>query len=235
MLRRSFLARFPALTLLQAPAASLRAAAGQARAAWQAARHTQDDWFDDNAAKHRVIFDTWNPEHFPDAMLFAGNTFETNKSDYDIPNDQLTVVVCCRHRTTPFAFNDAMWAKYGLGEYSQVKDASGKWYTHNVFNKLTPQDGHLVIQAIQSPPIPELVPLLPALSIANLQQMGTKFLLCNNAFGAFCLDLQARGKGKADEMGKDMLANTLPGVTLVPAMVIAIEKAQAAGIRYNRQ
>jgi hypothetical protein len=27
----------------------------------------------------------------------------------------------------------------------------------------------------------------------------------------------------------------LPGVTIVPAMVIAIEKAQEAGIRYNRQ
>ena len=27
----------------------------------------------------------------------------------------------------------------------------------------------------------------------------------------------------------------MPGVTIVPAMVIAIEKAQAAGIRYNKQ
>ena len=27
----------------------------------------------------------------------------------------------------------------------------------------------------------------------------------------------------------------LPGVTLVPAMVIAIQKAQSAGITYNRQ
>jgi hypothetical protein len=30
-------------------------------------------------------------------------------------------------------------------------------------------------------------------------------------------------------------ANLPPGVTIVPAMVIAIEKAQEAGIRYNRQ
>jgi hypothetical protein len=32
-----------------------------------------------------------------------------------------------------------------------------------------------------------------------------------------------------------LTANLLPKVTIVPAMVIAIEKAQAAGIRYNRQ
>ena len=77
--------------------------------------------------------------------------------------------------------------------------------------------------------------MLPALGIQSLQQMGTKFLLCNNAFGGWCLELEARGKGKAAEIQKELEANMLPGVTMVPAMVIAIEKAQAAGIRYNRQ
>ena len=65
--------------------------------------------------------------------------------------------------------------------------------------------------------------------------MGTKFLLCANAFGGWCLELEARGKGKAPELQKEFAANILPGVTMVPAMVIAIEKAQEAGIRYNRQ
>ena len=65
--------------------------------------------------------------------------------------------------------------------------------------------------------------------------MGTKFLLCANAFGGWCMELDARGKGKAPDIEKELGANLLPGVTIVPAMVIAIEKAQAAGIRYNRQ
>jgi hypothetical protein len=73
------------------------------------------------------------------------------------------------------------------------------------------------------------------MGIENLQKMGTKFLLCNNAFGIWCLELQARGKGKADALQKELTENVLPGVTIVPAMVIAIEKAQGAGIRYNRQ
>jgi len=34
---------------------------------------------------------------------------------------------------------------------------------------------------------------------------------------------------------KELQANLLPGVTIVPAMVIAIEKAQTAGIRQKRQ
>jgi hypothetical protein len=46
---------------------------------------------------------------------------------------------------------------------------------------------------------------------------------------------RSQGKGKAADIDKEPRANVLPGVTIVPAMVIAIEKAQDAGIRYNRQ
>jgi intracellular sulfur oxidation DsrE/DsrF family protein len=91
------------------------------------------------------------------------------------------------------------------------------------------------MQGLQTPTIPALAELVPALGIENLQKMGTKFLLCANALGGWCLELEARGKGKAADIEKDLRANVLPGVTIVPAMVIAIEKAQESGIRYNRQ
>jgi intracellular sulfur oxidation DsrE/DsrF family protein len=89
--------------------------------------------------------------------------------------------------------------------------------------------------AIDTPNIPALAAALPALGIESLQKMGAKFILCNNALGLWGLELEARGKGKAADIDKDLRANVLPGVTIVPAMVIAIEKAQEAGIRYNRQ
>jgi intracellular sulfur oxidation DsrE/DsrF family protein len=71
--------------------------------------------------------------------------------------------------------------------------------------------------------------------IPNLQKMGTKFLLCANALGLWTLELEARGKGQAAAIDKELRANLLPGVTIVPAMVQAIEQAQAAGFSYNRQ
>jgi hypothetical protein len=128
-----------------------------------------------------------------------------------------------------------MWAKYELGDYTGMKDASGKGYTRNVLYQPTADDAHLLTQALQTPAIPELAGLMPGLGIANLQKMGTKFILCANALVAWCLELQARGKGKADAIQKELTANVLPDVTIVPAMVIAIERAQAAGIQYNRQ
>jgi intracellular sulfur oxidation DsrE/DsrF family protein len=73
------------------------------------------------------------------------------------------------------------------------------------------------------------------LGIESLQKIGARFLLCANALGIWCLELEARGKGKASDIDKELRANLLPGVTIVPAMVIAIEKAQEAGIKYNRQ
>jgi hypothetical protein len=41
---------------------------------------------------------------------------------------------------------------------------------------------------------------MPAIGIESLQKMGTKFVLCTNALGIWCLELEARGKGKAQEI-----------------------------------
>ena len=60
-------------------------------------------------------------------------------------------------------------------------------------------------------------------------------MVCNNALGAWTLELAARGKGDAAAIGTELRAHLLPGVTVVPAMVVAITQAQAAGISYNRQ
>jgi intracellular sulfur oxidation DsrE/DsrF family protein len=102
-------------------------------------------------------------------------------------------------------------------------------------NKPTPADLNLLMEVVQSPPIPMFGGALPALGIESLQKMGTTFLLCANAFGGWCAELEARGKGKMADIQAELKANMLPGVTIVPAMVIAIEAAQRAGITYNRQ
>jgi intracellular sulfur oxidation DsrE/DsrF family protein len=77
--------------------------------------------------------------------------------------------------------------------------------------------------------------IIVASSIPALQKMGTKFLLCANALGLWTLELEARGKGAAAVLDKELRANLVPGVTIVPAMVQAIAQAQDAGFSYNRQ
>lgn len=197
-----------------------------------------DDWINDVKGTHRCLFDF--PQHkngFP--LLHILNYLNTYNVAYKAAPGQVgavgTFYSIGTQSSIPLAFNDSMWEKYKLGDYAGLHDAAGKPYTRNVLARPTKADAHLLMQAAQTPPIPALAEAMPALGIESLQKMGTKFLLCANALGAWCLELDARGKGKAAEIEKELRANVLAGVTIVPAMVIAIEKAQEAGIRYNRQ
>jgi intracellular sulfur oxidation DsrE/DsrF family protein len=229
--RRSFLGR----VFGAAAAAGVSIAGGGAVAAQESG---PDDWIKEVKGTHRCLFDF--PQHkngMP--LLHILNYLNTYSAAYKVGAGQAgavgTFYSMGSQASIPFAFNDAMWAKYQLGEYTGLKDAAGKAYTRNVFNRPTKDDLHLLMQAIQSPTIPTFAEAMPGLGIENLQKMGTKFLLCANAFDGWCLELEARGKGRGQDIQKELRANLLPGVTIVPAMVIAIEKAQAAGIRYNRQ
>jgi len=229
--RRSFLGRmFGAVVAASLPSLGSRVVAAQ--------ESGPDDWVKEVRGSHKCLFDF--PQHknaLPQLHIF--NYLNTYSAAYKTPPGQAGAVGTFYGMGTqasiPLAFNDAMWAKYSLGEYLSLKDATGKPYTRNVFNRLTKDDLHLLMQGLQTPTIPALAEMVPAIGIENLQKMGTKFLLCANAFGGWCLELEARGKGKAPDLQKDLSANMLAGVTMVPAMVIAIEKAQEAGIKYNRQ
>jgi len=232
--RRGFLSR------LLGTAAGVTLAAGGRADAQPAAPPAPgaDAWIREVKGTHRCLFDF--PQHKNGVpLLHVLNYLNTYNEAYKSAPGSVgavgTFYSIGTQSSIALGFNDAMWAKYALGDYLGLKDKANKAYTRNVFQKPTADDVHLLIQAFQTPNIPELAGAVPAIGIESLQKMGTKFLVCANALGAWCLELQARGKGKVDEIEKDLRANLLPGVTIVPAMVIAIEKAQAAGIRYNRQ
>lgn len=227
--RRGFLGRMiGAAAALGLPLAGAREAAAQA----------PDAWMGEVKGANRCFFD------FPRHMNFAGllhvlNYLNTYQAVYKSAPGTVGAVGTFYGigpgSSIALGFNDAMWAKYGLGEYHGLKDAAGKPYARNPFHRPTKNELHLLMQVMQTPTLPPFADFMPLMGIESLQKMGTKFLLCANALGAWCIELEARGKGTATEIEKDLRANLLPGVTIVPAMVIAIEQAQKAGIAYNRQ
>jgi len=229
--RRGFLGRLMAMTV----AVSLPWNSRVIEASNQLA---QDDWLGEVTGDHKCFFDF--PNHkFGFPLVHIRNYITTYLAAYGESSDRVGTVGSF-YGMGPAAsivmgFNDEIWEKYGLGEYMGLRDGNGKPYTRNVFHRPTADDSHLLAGVLQSPNFGVLGVSISDSGIESLQGRGTKFIMCNNALAGWAFELEARGKGIASEIDAELRANVLPGVTIVPAMVIAIEKAQETGISYNKQ
>ncbi len=192
--RRSFFGRmFGAAAAVSLPMVEV------ASAAQGAAGAGPDAWISEVKGTHRTLFDF--PKHqsaFP--QLHILNYLNTYKEGYKAAAGTVgaagTFYGIGPTSSIALGFNDATWAKYGLGEYLSLKDASGKPYTRNVFNKPTKEDAHLLFQGVPTPTIPALADFMPLLGIESLQKMGTKFILCNNALEGWCPRARSQGQGQ---------------------------------------
>lgn len=228
--RRQFIARLGV-------AATAGASLSASPSAETQPRTSARSWIAGVTGTHRALFDF--PQHKNGVPLLHIANYFTSYAAAGATAGQVAAVGTFYgiggQSSIPLAFNDAMWSKYALGEYTNLRDAAGRPYTRNVLSRPTSEDMHLLMQAMQTPSIPMFANAMPRIGIESLQKMGTTFLMCANAFAAWCAELDARGKGSAAELDEELRANLLPGVNIVPAMVIAIEQAQRAGITYNRQ
>lgn len=179
---------------------------------------SNDAWLTNLDGKYKMLFDAPAPAGgIP--LVHVLNYYDTYNKAYNVPDKDIDAVFTFYGSTTFHGLADVMWAKYKLGEFLGEKDAKGVAFTSNPWRSA-----------------PVIVGMtLPQASIEGLQKRGATFIICNNALSIFSgLVAQARGLD-AKAVYEDMKANILPGVTLVPGMVIAIDKAQQAGLSYHRQ
>ena len=175
-------------------------------------------WLEGLKAKHRQFFDAPAPAGgIP--LVHVMNYYDTYNKAFGVKDADIDAVLTFYGATTFYGLNDAAWSKYALGEFLDVKDASGKPLTANPWRAA-----------------PEILgmTLAPA-SIEALQKRGATFILCNNALEIFSGMLAQKRGLDAKVVYEDLKSNILPGVELVPAMVIAIEQAARAGLSYHRQ
>jgi hypothetical protein len=179
---------------------------------------TNDAWLLALKGKHRQLFDAPAPnDGIP--LVHVMNYYDTWNNAYGVPDKDLNAVLTFYGTTTFMGLNDAMWAKYQLGAFQGIKDASGTPYTVNPW---------------RTAPV-ALGMTLPQASIESLQKRGATFIVCNNALGIFS-GMVAKARGLDPQaVYADFKANILPGVTLVPGMVVAIQRAQEEGLTYHRQ
>lgn len=214
--RRSFLAYLNGgiASLAALAAGSTATAAPTAR--WEAARHAKDEWLDKAGTKHRLVFDTTTPEGLGEALAFAGNYIRVNQTDYGVGNNELAVVIVVRHRSTPFGYNDAMWAKYGTALAAQAKFEDPKSKTAPKANVYNAEDyGGL---------LPNRNVTLDALS-----KQGVQLGVCSVATRVYAATVAAAVGGNVDAINSELIANLAGNSRMVPAGIVAVNRAQEHG------
>jgi hypothetical protein len=174
-----------------------------------------DDWLAKINGTHKQFFDgvTVNDGW---ALGYALNFLNANNEAYKLADTSLTAVVGLRHFAAPLGLTDAIWAKYKLGEFLKLNDPGTKQpLVRNMY--FHPHDGEL---------------LLPDMAIEHLMHRGTIFTVCNLAI-TILSSLTAKTAGVTPDVAKkEWVAGIIPGMHLVPAGVLAVNRAQEKGCSY---
>lgn len=201
--RRTFLGRLAAAT----------AAFGLTPWTSHAAAHpTGDDigqatepWLRRLSGAQRVIFHSHEPTGGL-ALRWAQTFLDTQKNNYGRVDSDSSVVVGLNGKSVGLLFNDAMWAKYPIGQSLAMP---------GTVNPGGPSGSNVV---------------------AQLLARGVIILACQNslrAAGQRFLPDPARADANArTAFGVEVTANLLPGIETVPAMVVTLQMAQERGCRY---
>jgi hypothetical protein len=216
--RRSFLTRLN--TGLASFAAMSGVAMAQSKAPnaarWEPARHEKDDWLDKIPGEHRIVFDTTSFDGLGDALAFANNFFRTNRVDYGLQDSDLAVVIIARHRSTPFGYNDAMWAKYGMtiAPRSGVEDPK---------TKLAPK-----VNLYNAAGYGDLIPGRGN-TLDSLAKLGAQFAVCSVSTRGYAGAIAEAVGAKAGDIFAELTSNLVPNARMVPAGIVAVNRAQERG------
>lgn len=208
--RRGFLARLAmgTVALLAGGQATSRASS--------ASLEKVEPWLTRIKGKHRQIFDAMDINSgFP--LVMTHIWLMTNKSAYNLPASKLSAVLVLRHNAIAICMNDAMWAKYKLGELFNVTDpATSKPAERNIY---------ATAKGFPLPPMAEA-------AMDKLKEHGVILCGCNMALMHYS-EVAAEKVGVAKETAmQDWMKGLVPGVTLVPSGVLAVGRAQEHGCTY---
>jgi intracellular sulfur oxidation DsrE/DsrF family protein len=218
MARRLFLARLGAgASVVGASVVSPRGAAAQAPAdaPWRPARHTQDDWYDKISGVHRFLFDTSTGDSMGWALQFATNYFTANQEVYGLKDSDLAVVIVARHKSTSFAYNDAIWAKYGKQLSEQAEFMDPKTKEPPKINVYGPAG-----ETVQAGRMDALI------------KKGVQFAVCQMSTRGIAGRIAKVNRVDTDSIVKEITANLIGNSHMVPAGILAVNRAQERGYSF---
>jgi hypothetical protein len=212
--RRSLISGFGAAA---AVALASQAASAQARAGrFQPARHQQDEWLNAIPGKHRTFVDCATTSGAGEGILYANNLYVANRNGYQLNENDVAIVVCLRHFATVFAYNDAIWSKYGRALSDLVSFTDPKTKQAPSTNLLNSADYGMTLPNLGN-------------SIPSVVKRGTHFAVCDMATTFISGQVAAAVKANPQELYKEFVANVIPNSHMVAAGVVAANRAQELG------
>jgi hypothetical protein len=216
LLRRSFLSSLGVTFALHPPRLQAQSTAPKP---WQAARHAEDDWMDQIPGKHRLVFDTTTPEGLGHSLPYTNNFQDVNKNAYGLEYQDVAVIIVVRHNSTSFAFNEAMWSKYGriFSDRAGFKDPkTNEAPDKNLYNA----SGYGSALANNGMTLDTVLKKGAHLAVCRLATRNLAGLIAN-AMGS-----------QADAVNEELIANTLSNAHMVPAGIVAVSRAQEHGYTF---
>ncbi len=208
--RRSFLTRLGALAAAvgMVPVARAHAAAGDAPAPDLADDNTlrsmpaDDPWMARLRGSKRVVFHSHMPTDAL-ALRWAEVFLNTQAGTYGVAEGDCGVVVGLNGSSIGWLFNDRMWSRYPV--VGQTMNAVGS------ANPYTALAGSLVSRGV----------ILLACQ-NSLRLAGSRFLS----------QTERASEAARNAFYEEARSNLLPGVEVVPSMVVTLQQAQDRGCRY---
>ncbi len=168
------------------------------------------------AAKYRAVFNA-NAIKNGDVVYSAALVLDQFHEVYGTGDQSTCAVIVLRSAGTVMAFNDSLWARYKVGDETNVMDpVTNVSATRNIFWKT--REG--------------ASPEAAAKSIFALQHRGLICRVCNRELNGWASEIAEKTKQKEAAVYAEVRANLIPGSYVVPSGIFALIRAQNAGCAY---
>jgi len=195
---------------------SAHAQSESAARTFQPARHPEDEWMDTVPGKHRTVIDCAAAGAAGTGVFYANNIFTANRNGYQLADSDVAVILVLRHEATTFAYNDAIWGKYGQAMSNFVQFVDPKTKQAPATNLLNSPDYGMALPNFGT-------------SIPSVVKRGTHFAVCEMATRRISGQVAAAVKADPQALFKEFSANLIPNGHLVAAGVVAVNRAQEYG------
>lgn len=166
--------------------------------------------------KHRTVIDCAGATSAGTGIFYANNIFTGNRNGYQLVDSDVAVVVILRHQATTYAYNDAIWAKYGATLAGMLQISHPETKEAPTVNPLNAREYGSITTSGG----------VMATAVAG---RGVHFGVCDMATNRIASVIANAAGANRQEIYQELVSNLLPNGHMVPAGVVAIGRAQEYG------